>query len=322
MTKRNDDMNEIRKKMGTLPNENLEINTDFHIGVSGISSEMFYHDENPYRNIFEAAVATWGDEEYATKWPEVSPENRFTVVKASLSGQTLPIALETVSFGFIIRGASRSAFDQHARARIGSTFFSQGIRDNSRADAGFRIPTEFQDDPELLEEVKEHIAQMKELYVKIVKRGHGSFQSARCILPLGSTHQYKYRANLQALRGYFATRLAACEQSDTCATAIATWDQINQKFPLIGSNLKPACDYAQRCLYHKTYTLSELFGCLFKGCGRWPDKDPYATFNRSCSSYHTIQEELGIGFRGPKSWIVFEEYDQLALSDRKLFEEE
>lgn len=318
---RNTELNEMRKQMGTLPNEELEIKTAFHMGVEGISVEMMEHVENPYKLIFESAVATWGNEEYSTKWPDTSPKNRFTVVNASLSGQTLPIALESVSFGFIVRGASRSAFDQHARMRIGTTFFSQGVRDNSRADAGFRIPTEFQDDPELLEEVKCHIDRTKKLYVKIVKRGHGSFQSARSILPMGITHQYKFRSNLQALKGYMGTRLAACEQSDTCAVAIATWDQINQKFPLIGSNLKPTCDYARTCIYHKMYTLSELFGCLFAGCGRWPDENPYSTFNRSCSSYETLQKELGIYFPSPADWPVFKTYEDLSKSDKKLFED-
>ena len=318
MGRRKEEIDNIREMMGTLPNQDIKEETKFYIGVEGITVEMIEYPENPYRAIFEASVATWGNESYATKWDLISPENRFKVVKAALSGQTLPQALEPVNFMFIVRGASRASFDQHARMRIGATFFSQGIRDNSRADAGFRIPNDlaFMEDIVLQNEIALHVKKGKELYSKILEKGKGSYQSARSILPMGLTHNYKWNANLQAIKGYMAQRLQACEQSDTVFVAIATRKAIEDKFPLIASHLKPGCDYAKKCTYHQAYTLSEMFGCLFSGCGRWPDNGEYSTFNKSCSDYDTMAEQGGIRLSDPQRWKEYDTFDSLTPEDK------
>ncbi len=323
---RSKEVNELRAQMGTLPELNMEnMGTKFHCGVEGITTELIDCPVNPYKTIFEVSVATWGDETYATKWPLVSPENRFKVVKAALSGQTLPQAVEPVLFSFIVRGASRSSFDQHARQRL-ATFFSQGVRDNSRLDAGFRVPAELDPenggDRELYHEILDYVHQYKKLYQKIIKQGWGSFQAARCLMPMGMTHNYKFAVNLGALKGYMAQRLQACEQSDTVQVAISIWNQVNKKFPLIASHLKPGCDCAKKCTYHQASTLSELFSALFAGCGRWPDPVPYATFNKSCSSYEQMYEESGETIHSPTEWKEYNKFEDLPSSDKQLFWEE
>lgn len=316
---RDGEIDELRESMGTLPHTSLIPETEIHFGVEGIEAELISSTSNPYKNIFEAVVATWGNESYTQKWEKVTPQNRFKVVNAALSGQTLPQALEPVEFMFLIRGASRSAFDQHARLRVGGGFFSQGVRDNSRADAGFRMPSEFGDNPALAVKIINHINEMKKLYVEILERGNGSYQSARSILPMGSCHNYKFYTNLQALRGYMGQRLKACEQEDTCFTAIAIRDAVEKKFPLLASFMKPSCDYAKECMYHKTYTMSELFGCLFEGCGRWPDKKGYATFNKSCSNYEDMAYSGGILLPMPAAFNSYPTYYSLREADHNLF---
>lgn len=316
----------LRREMGTLPNLACE-NDDTKIlkGVEGISAELIDYPRNPYKTVFEVSVATWGDETYATKWPKVSPENRFKVVKAALSGQTLPQAVEPVVFSFIIRGPSRSGFDQHARQRL-ATFFSQGVRDNSRLDAGFRMPQEFfpenGGDPELFGEILAHVKEFKRLYKKILKTGWGSFQSARAIFPMGATHNYKTATNLGALKAFMAQRLQACEQADIVAVAICMRKAVDDLFPLIGSHLKPGCDYAKRCTYHQASTLSELFSALFAGCGRWPDPVPYATFNKSCSSYKDMKDQLGHGLPDHTEWKEYDSFEALEPRDKALFSED
>ena len=321
--KRQEELDALRKQMGTLPELNTENkDTEIHVGVGGITTEMIDGPVNPYRTIFECSVATWGDERYETKWPLVSPENRFKVVKAALSGQTLPQAVEPVLFSFIVRGASRSSFDQHARQRL-ATFFSQGVRDNSRLDAGFRIPSELMPEnggsPAVYADIIAYINLYKKIYQTIIKQGWGSFQAARCLMPMGMTHNYKFAVNLGALKSYMAQRLQACEQSDTVQVAISIWNQVNNKFPLIASHLKPGCDCAKKCTYHQASTLSELFSALFSGCGRWPDPVKYATFNRSCSSYQTMFIESGEAINSPEYWKEYDTYENLCDSDKALF---
>jgi len=317
---------ELRRAMGTLPELNVEDkDTAIHVGVAGITAELIDGPRNPYRTIVEVSTATWGDEAFSNKWDKISPENRFKIVKAALSGQTLPQAIEPVIFAFTIRGASRSAFDQHARARL-QTFFSQGCRDNSRLGAGFRLPSELSPenggDQKLYNDVIAHIANFKDLYQRILKTGWGSFQTARCLFPLGATHNYRFASNLGALKGYMAQRLKACEQADTCYTAICIWNEIYDRFPLIADHLRPHCDVISRCDYHSASSLSELFSALFAGCGRHPDPVPYATFNKSCSSYEQMEKEGGKRIPGPGEWKNYTEYSQLVESDKVLFNEQ
>jgi len=326
MTDHQKETDEMRALMGTLPNMDLEPNTGILVGVEGINAEMIDAPINPYKTIYEVAVATWGDEEYKAKWEDTPPNARFDVVKAALTGQTLPQALEVCQFVFIIRGVSRAAFDQHARQRIGATFFSQGVRDNSRADSFFRMPTEFGfdyvedgEELEMCERIIDWVRVGKRLYADILKKGAGSFQSARSILPMGTTHNYKYGANLAALKGYLAQRLQACEQEDTVYAAICVWNEINDVFPFLAAHLKPGCDYRGKCTYHQAYTLSEKFGCLFAGCGRWKDEsEDYATFNQSCSDYETMAEQGGKSLPSPEEWPEFKDVMELQGLDFNL----
>jgi len=322
---RKDEIDGMRRAMNTLPEQNTQdSSTKFHAGVSGVSVELFEAPANPYRAIFEASVATWGSDAYPTAWGRVSPENRFRVVKAALSGQTLPQALEPVQFLFIARGASRAAFDQHARQRIGATFFSSGVRDNSRLAASFVMPSELLPenggDEKLHAKIVAHVLEFKKLYKEILDSGPGSYQAARCIMPMNLVHPYKWSVALSSLKAYIGQRVRYCEMADTVAVAMCAWKAVHDRFPLIASHCKPTCDYAKKCLYHVGASLSEAFGCLFRGCGRWEDTSaPYATFNRSCSDPVVMDKELGFRFPRPTEWKEYSVFEELYATDKELF---
>lgn len=317
----NDDKDRLRNQMGTLPEDNVNIKiTKFYKGVEGITVEIFQCPGNFVKTIVEHVTATWGNEKFENKYDKMTSENKFKIVHAVLTGQTLPQSLEALNFSFTIRGVSRAAFDQHARQRVGAFFQSQGVRDNSRLDAGFRIPTELWNDIELRTEITDHVCQYKNLYQKILKKGSGSFQSARCIMPMNATHNYKYGCNFMALRSYCAQRLMACEMADTVYTAILIREEVKKFSPYLASFLKPRCDTVKKCTYHQSYTLSELFGALFRGCGRWEDEKPYSTFNWSCSDYETMAKEGGVLLPSPKDWKYYNSYDELEDIDKKRFD--
>lgn len=308
--------------MGTLPEMNTEFSdTILYKGVTGINVEMFSSPKNWAQIIGEHVVATWGNERFVTKWNNIKPELRFLIVKAAITGQTLPQSLEGVSFDFTIRGLSRAAFDQIVRARLGFFAHSQGVRDNSRLDAAFRVPSHVWEDDALFLDVLEEIKVWKTNYKKMLKNGAGSFQSARIHMPMNATHSFKMHMNLAALRGFMGQRLLACEMSDTCHTAILIRDCIKQYSPYIASILKPRCDSQKRCIYHQSYSLSEMFGCLFKGCGRWKDETPYSTHNQSCSDYKTMGEESGVKLEDPENWKEYSNYEDLTDIDKAFFNE-
>ena len=76
-------------------------------------------------------------------------------------------------------------------------------------------------------------------------------------------------------------RLMFSEQADTVAVAWMMRQRMMEKFPLLGSYLRPASDWAKRCLEHVgNDEMSQAFGCLFRCSGRWPcdvasEKYPY-----------------------------------------------
>ena len=343
----NDDQkNDLRKLMGTLPEQAPEISMEdfdkypndkttwipnefglkvgpfqFYEGVRGVTAQLIDFPDNPYRLLYEFAVATWGSEEYPEMWPKTSPEHRFTVVKNVLDNKALPLGNEAMQFSFIIRGVSRAAFDQHARMRVGATFASQGVRDNSRLLSGFRVPNEIWRNESKREELISSALWIKKVYYMMLKSGQdNSFQAARCIMPMGWTHNYKHSVNYMALKGYMARRLVASEQEDTVATAIAIWEQINKKFPMLANQLRPKCDWAKRCQCHQGDG-GEMFGALFRGCGRFPETEgEYATFNWACTDYKTLEEQSGIHLPNPDEWKTFNSLDDLDQKDRDLFE--
>lgn len=319
-------VDDLRRGMRTLPNLKIDDNsTEIRVGANGIGVEVVESPRNPYKVITEVVTATWGDAEYATAWPLISPENRFNCVKTALMGQTLPQAMEVSQWTFIVRGASRSAFDQHARQRVGSAFFSVGTRDNSRLDSGWRCPTELHPDnggdPELYSDIMKHLAEYKRIAQKILVEGKGSFETTRSLAPQGTLHPYKFSSNLAALKGFISQRTMACEQTDTVQTAIEVWYAIKDQFPLIASWLKPRCDSAKHCVYHVP-SKNETFSCLFSGCGRHRDPNSYATFQKSCSDYNSMGKQSGKPFPSPEEWKTYPTFDSLEESDKKLFQED
>jgi len=317
MDERDDKINDLRKAMGTMPDMDVPLVTRFYEGVRGITVNLYDTSENPYKAMFNMVTSTWG--KHINKWDEVSPENRFIVIRSLLEFKALPSAMEYPTFCFGIEQCSRSAFDQIARARIGAVFASQGWRDNDHSDIGFRIPQAIYDSHNLLKYI-EAVEQCKKVYHELVQSGQANWQDARAVLPISACHMFSMSINYMALRGFCNKRLKFCEQADTVAVAWLMRERVKEKFPLLGSYLRPSCDGRGVCEYHQSYSLSEAFGCLFSSCGRNVDKDSdgYSTFNSSCTNAKTLAEQLGIDIPGPKEDLPAQNWETLEDQDREL----
>ena len=297
-------MDVLRELMGTLPGKDQPAPKQrFVSGVKDIKVELIpgSYPTNPYRAMYAMATTCWGtrgsDGHYAVdKWPQTLPEHRFMVVKAVLSGQALPLALESPTFAFAVSGPSRAAFDQIARARVGIVFSARGMRDNSWEDAQFRIPSALSQGDGIMESVAtESMITSLKAYKAIMNSGKGTWQAARAVMPMNVVYAWSMSMNLMAMMNLLSNRLKFCEQEDTVAVAWLVRERMKETFPLLASYLRPGCDRAKSCVYHKDYTLSEAFGCLFRGCGRWPDTaNAYQEFNESSSEPDLIARDLGI----------------------------
>jgi len=320
-----DELNELRRVMGTLPDKNTETKTDFIVGTNNLRVELVDKPVNPYKAMYIMATSCWGNK--VDKWQDTSPENRFRVVKEScINKNGLPLPLEAPKFTFVIEGLSRAAFDQIARARIGTCFSAKGMRDNNWSSCNFIIPTALREamdkDPELEKMYYDWADQTKKLYSSIAGKHKGSWQTARSVLPLYVEYGFSMTINYAALLNFCGRRMKFCEMEDTCGTAWLMRQEMMNHFPLLASALKPTCDKAHKCQYHDTYKLSELFGCLFKECGRNPCSatNTYAEFNEACTDKTRLEEQLGIKIPNPDEYPVFESYSDLMPIDKKLFE--
>jgi thymidylate synthase ThyX len=262
--------------------------------------EMVDYPTNPYKAIYRIVISTWGSRKnWWLKWENSSPEERFEVVKAALEGNTLPQCLEAPSFTFAVQGVSRASFDQWARHRhiaIGSV----GSRDDAHLDAALVVPPSLKP---YAEKIRTWWKITKDLYEEIVTKGKQSWQAARFILPHGMEWRFAFACNYRGFRDICAQRMCFAEQYDTVALAWACWNEMWKRFPLLAAYSTPACDKAQKCLYSKPYTLSEMFGNLFLPCGRWPiPEKPYAIFNEVSCTREQIMELTGMWIPEPKDW--------------------
>jgi len=318
--KRPDNLDRLRDDVGTSPAINVERKDDLFVGCKGITADLVDYPHNPYRAIYEMVTSTWGSRDtWGQKWNLNSPEDKMAVVIAVLQGDTLPSPLEAPSFTFKINGLSRSSFDQLARHRY-SGIVSLGTRDNSHLDAALRIPKELAEDKGRLRQIQVWWTTTKTLYQDITGGGFDySWESGRFVLPMGMTWRFSWTMNYRSLKEVMAQRLGFHEQADTVAVAWLMREAVKERFPLLAAFLRPACDWAHRCIYHKTYSLSELFGCLFGECGRWPVEYHYSTWPQPCCTQRDLEADLGFNIPLPKDWD--KEVEEAMEKDARYFSE-
>jgi len=320
---KNKDIDNLRVAMGTLPSMQPQKTVRFVRGCEELEIDLIDFNVNPYKSIVAAATATWGDDKYEYKWSKLTPENRFKVVLAAITGNTLPHALESVTFTFRVNGVPRHCFDQHARARVGAAFFSIGSRDNNKLDTRFILYTKLFDKFSESRFFRSVMTDIKNLYEMIINEGKGSWQLARAVLPMCYNHSYHFSMNYLALQGQCRRRMKFCEEEFIVGLHWMIREKIREKFPLLAEYLRPGCDYSKKCDYSKSYKLSNAFGCLFASCGRHPAGTEYATFNESCTDIHELEKQLNIKIKRPNEWINYTEtdYNKLDDKDKELFEQ-
>jgi len=299
----------LREILGTKPKDIKDSPLPrFVRGGEEISVKMISPNPLPnyYAGMFVMAVSTWGgpQDSGVDKWNRCTPDQRRMIVQAILERKTIPGARELPSFMFEITGASRSAFDQIARGRVGYTFASMGVRDNSHEDAPIIVPPHIYDDEENMMVFEDAILRMNQAYRMLLIDGEKSFQDARAVLPMSMMHRFCMNINYQALSSFMATRLMFEEQYDTVAVAYKMKQELGKHYAMLSAPLQGTCDAVGRCVYHN----SELFSGLFKGCERYgPDEGYYTTFNEASADSKDIELLLGEPLPKPGASIPWDE---------------
>jgi len=230
------DINSIREACGTIPFDSEENNKEFRFIEILDAIQVYIVDTNinPYRVMFSAATATWGDNEYSDKWPDVHTKDKLEVIKGVLCEKTLPQAREMVNFVFRVRGTPRWLFDYHVTNTPFLTAMSIGCRDNNKFD------TDIIHIGELDEKEKEVHRDLRNIYSNLVfdSKNRESWQTARAFLPQNYQHSYHFGQNLLSIsRMKFNDAVEGQCMKILYARII---EKIDEQFPLIALYLRDA----------------------------------------------------------------------------------
>ena len=227
----------LRKVMGTLPEERPPICTEFHKMKDEIEVTLEENMTNPYKSMFVTSTSTWGDNAFEQKWPITTPEGKFEVVKAVLTHNTLPQAREMVQFIFRVRGVPRWLFDYHTQIPF-TSFMSIGCRDNNKSD----VDVITVGNRTLSIQERKTFDDLKKIYAEVLNNDQSSWQSARTFLPQSYQHSYHFGQNLLSLvsmRGFNASGSFGDDIKEQSLLHLyrVLVKQIENKFPLIGTYL-------------------------------------------------------------------------------------
>jgi len=220
---------ELREATGTCPSISPKKRTKILELKDSLEVFLIDYPYNPYRSMFSTATATWGDNEYKDKWFLISEENKLEVLKAVLTHNTLPQTREMINFVCRVRGVPRWLFDYHTQIKF-TTFMSIGCRDNNKLDADIIYENQSQN---ISNKETKIFFKLKDLYEEVIKKGQGSWQSARVFLPQGYQHSYYFGQNLLSMANMkFDTNDLRSYNLQFVYSKII--QEINKKFPLIG----------------------------------------------------------------------------------------
>lgn len=311
---------EIAQELRDITKETTELSTPIKT-LKDIKVELIDYTKNPYKMMANMILQTWTST--GNKWSKMSPELRFEVVKGALDKRGLPLAMEAPWFNFQIQDVSRAAFDQIARTRYGVVFSSKGFKDDNLHDTGFMMPSHIMKDPALVVDVMDHITASKELYEKIIEKGHPNW-AARCVMSIYSLHNFNMGINFFSLQAFCANRMQTTEMEDTVATAWLMREKVKDVFPLLANYLRPACDWSKKDTTAAVNGFADEIGVPHISDDRQPGFDPKKypeiNWNEPCTDIKIIEKECGITIPGPSDWINYT-WETLDEKDKKLFEE-
>jgi len=177
-------------------------------------------------------------------------------------------------------------FDQHSRARIGVEFSEYEVTNYPK----YVFYTHVYDMMFKDINFSNHIfSTLKKLEVI---REKASFKDAYNLM--SRICSYRVKQTWESLRGQMSRRLKFCEEEFIVGLHWQLRDILIKEGWKEAKEFKPFCDVIKGCDYSKADYLSNMFGCLFASCGRWPSETNYASFNESCSDVIEIEKQLKI----------------------------
>jgi len=177
-------------------------------------------------------------------------------------------------------------YDQHSRARVGVKFSEYKVSNDPVYILYTSIYDKISNDDQLRASVIDTLEKLEVVREKSIYKHQYNLMSRSC--------SYRVNQTFDSLRGQMGRRLKFCEEEFICSLHFLLRDILIKDGVEEAVSWLPDCDKAQVCNYSDSDYLSNLFGCLFASCGRWPSGTDYATFNQSCSDKSEIEKQLNI----------------------------
>jgi len=184
-------------------------------------------------------------------------------------------------------------YDQHSRARVGVKFFNYKVSDQPHYVFYTHVYNMLEKDEEFKNKTFETLEKLEEVRKKEIEVPTTYNLMARSC-------SYWVKQDMNSLKGQMARRLKLCEEEFIVGTHFLLKQKMIDHGIKEAEEFLPGCDKLQYCDYSSADYLSNMFGCLFKGCGRWPDKSEYASFNESCTTNKLLEEQLEIKIQRSK----------------------
>lgn len=178
-------------------------------------------------------------------------------------------------------------FDQHSRARVGIQFLDYKVSEEPE----YSFYTVDYD----------HISKNTDIFNKTfstlekleINRSNSIFKTNYNLMSRNCS--YRVIQTYASLKGQMSRRLKLCEEE----FIVSLHWMLKKLLIEAGSenaakDFLPGCDVLGYCDYASADYLSNMFGCLFASCGRWPSNTEFASFNQSCTTPQLIREQTGI----------------------------
>lgn len=190
------------------------------------------------------------------------------------------------SIKYSVKNTPICQFDQHSRARIGIQFLDYKVTDNPEYILYTYVYDQLMKDEKMLNKFVDTSKKLEISRNKSKYKEDYNLMSRNC--------SYTVIQDYTSLNGQMGRRLQLCEESFIVVLHWKLREEMIKAGLDFANNYKPTCDKVGRCTYAEADFLSNAFGCLFAGCGRWPSHAPYASFNESCTTVELIKEQAGI----------------------------
>ena len=188
-----------------------------------------------------------------------------------------------------VTGTPICQFDQHSRARVGIKFLDYIVSKEPNYVVYTQVWDTMEKDKEFKKEVYEALSELED--IRDAKHPNEELSGFNL---MSRECSYIVEQNLGSLRGQMARRLQFCEEEFIVGLHWLLRQKMIDAGIEIANQFRPTCDVTKNCEYAKADYLSNAFGCLFAGCGRWPSHAEYASFNQSCTTPELVKEQTGV----------------------------